>query len=139
MKKILTLCACALLATSLMAAQTATSVEEDKNPKVDISTRVRQIEDTYAEFHPTASMVTLDLEYTPLTGEVIVNYTCMAASFDQGEAMNTIDAILEEFTQENQFTKKPVFVRKYRTRYYKDSRDIRMASYRRWVRFDVNN
>ena len=138
MKKILTLCACALLATALMTAQTTpTSVEEDKNPKVDISTRVRQIEDTYAEFHPTASMVTLDLEYTPLTGEVIINYTCMAASFDQGEAMNTIDAILEEFAEENQFTTKPAYVRKDRTRYFKDSRDIRMASYRRWVRFDV--
>ena len=137
MKKIFTLCACALLAAAVTTAQTTpTSVEEDKNPKVDISTQVRQIEDKYAEFHPTASLVTLDLEYTPLTGEVIINYTCMAASFDQGEAMNTIDAILEEFTLENQFTKKPSLVRKDRTRYFKDSRDIRMASYRRWVRFD---
>ncbi|MBP5444357.1 MAG: hypothetical protein IKI90_05315 [Treponema sp.] len=137
MKKILSLCACALLAVSLATAQsTPTSVEEDKNPKVDISTQVRQIEDKYAEFHPTASIVTLELEYTPLTGEVIVNYTCLAASYDQGEAMNTIDAILEEFAQENQFLKKPVYVRKDRQRYFKDARNIRMASCRRWVRFD---
>ncbi len=135
MKKLITLCVIALMAVGTMLAQT--SAKEAANPQVDISTMVRQIEDTYSVYHPTASKVDLDLEYTPLTGEVIINYTCMAASFDQGEAMNTIDAILEEFGSENQFTRKPSFVRKDRTRYYKDERGLRMASYRRCVRYDV--
>lgn len=135
MKKLVVLCAMALFAVGAIFAQT--SVKEAANPPVDISTMVRQIQDEYAVFHPTAANVELDLEYTPLTGEVIVNYTCMAASFDQGEAMNTIDAILEDFGDENQFTRKPSFVRKDRTRYYKDERGLRMASYRRCVRYDV--
>jgi hypothetical protein len=135
MKKIFAFCAIALLAVGAVFAQS--SAEEAANPPVDISTQVRQIEDVYAEFHPTAKSVTIDLEYTPLTGEVILNYTCMAASFDQGEAMNTVDAVLEEFGIENQFTRKPTFVRKDRIRYYKDGRDIRMATYRRCVRYDV--
>lgn len=135
MKKIFALCTVALLAVGVVFAQT--SMEDAANPKVDISTQVRQLDDNYADFHPTAKSVSLDLEYTPLTGEVIINYTCMAASFDQGEAMNTIDAILEEFGIENQFTRKPTFVRKDRIRYYKDGRDLRMATYRRCVRYDV--
>lgn len=135
MKKLITLCTIALLAVGAIFAQTST--QEAANPSVDISTTVRQIDDNYAGFHPTATNVDLDLEYTPLTGEVIINYTCMAASFDQGEAMNTIDAILEDFSIENQFTKKPSFVRKDRIRYYKDERGLRMASYRRCVRYDL--
>jgi hypothetical protein len=132
MKKLIALCTIALIAVGAVFAQTS----QESDQKVDISTVVRQLEDSYADFHPTASRVELDLEYTPLTGEVIINYTCMAASFDQGEAMNTIDAILEDFAKENQFTRKPSFVRKDRTRYYKDERGLRMASFRRCVRFD---
>lgn len=134
MKKLIALCTMALLVVGSIVAQT--SAREAANPPVDISTTVRQIEDKYSAYHPTAANVELDLEYTPLTGEVIINYTCMAASFDQGEAMNTIDAILEDFSDENQFTRKPSFVRKDRTRYYKDERGLRMASYRRCVRYD---
>ena len=133
MKKLIALCTIALIAVGAVFAQASQESEQ----KVDISTVVRQLEDSYADFHPTASRVELDLEYTPLTGEVIINYTCMAASFDQGEAMNTIDAILEDFSNENQFTRKPSFVRKDRTRYYKDERGLRMASYRRCVRYDL--
>ena len=133
MKKLIALCTIALIAVGAVFAQTS----QESDQKVDTSTIVRQLEDSYADFHPTASRVELDLEYTPLTGEVIINYTCMAASFDQGEAMNTIDAILEDFSNENQFTRKPSFVRKDRTRYYKDERGLRMASYRRCVRYDL--
>ena len=136
MKKLITLFSIALIAVGAIFAQSA--AQDDTTKKTDISTVVRKIEDEYTEFHPTATNVDLDLEYTPLTGEVIIYYTCMGASFDQGEAMNTIDAILEDFAKENQFTKKPYFLRKDRTRWYKDERGLRMANYRRWVRFDLN-
>ena len=134
MKKLVALCTIALIAIGTVFAQTST--QDAAAPKVDISTVVRQIDDEYTEFHPTASNVDLSLEYTPLTGEVIIYYTCMAASFDTGEAMNTFDAILENFAKENQFTTKPVFVRKDRTRWYKDERGLRMVEFRRCVRFD---
>lgn len=137
MKKILTLIAAAILTVSSVFAQSAadpTAVGAD--PYVDTSTIVRVIEDKYADFHPTASKVELSLEYTPLTGEVKVFYTCMGASYDQGEAMNTVDAILEDFSIENHFTRRPVFVKKDSTRYVKSGRDLTTATYRRWVRYD---
>ncbi|HAK68148.1 MAG TPA: hypothetical protein DEO40_02405 [Treponema sp.] len=138
MKKILSFLAAALLSVGIAAAQvSASDPKEAANPQVDTSTQVRQIEDKYESFHPSASKVEIELEYTPLTGEVIVYYTCMGASYDQGEAMNTIDAVLEDFAIENQFTKKPTIVKKDRTRWYKDGRDIRMVNYRRWARYDV--
>lgn len=135
MKKIVTLCAAVLLAMGLAFAQSADSVTSSST-YVDTSTQVRKIEDKYAEFHPTARNVELEMEYTPLTGEVIVYYTCLVASYDQGEAMNTVDAVLEDFGIENKFTRRPTFVKKDRTRYFKDGRDLKMATFRRWVRYN---
>ena len=133
MKKILALCAATLLAMGAVVAQDAVTTD---NAYVDTSTQIRKVEDKYAEFHPKAKNVELEIQYTPLTGETIVYYTCMVASYDQGEAMNTVDALLEDFAHENKFTKKPVFVKKDRTRYFKDGRDLKMATFRRYVRYD---
>ncbi len=139
MKKILALCAVALLAIGSVAAQSSenssastASVEEQY---VDISTSFQQIEDKYAEFHPTAKHVSITLEYTPLTGEVVVYYSCIAASYDQGEAIDTIDAVLTDFAREHKFTTRAKQFKKDKTTYSKEGQ-IKMAKHRRWVRFD---
>ena len=49
--------------------------------------------------------------------------------------MNTIDAVLEEFALENKFRNKPLTIKKDRSKYFKDGRNIKMATYRRWVKF----
>ncbi len=138
MKKILTIFAVALIALSTSFAQSSAAdpTAVGTEAYVDTSTIVRVVEDKYADFHPSATKVELSLEYTPLTGEVKVYYTCMGASYDQGEAMNTVDAILEDFSIENHFTRRPVFVKKDSTRYVKSGRDLTTATYRRWVRYE---
>ncbi len=135
MKKLFVLCAISLLAFGAAFAQDAAADVEVVENYSDTSTRYIQIEDKYAEFHPTAKSVTLSLEYTPLTGEVVVYYRCMAASYDQGEAMNTIDAVLEDFRLQNKFTRKPVLVKKKDKVTYPKEGLIKMACHRRWVRF----
>ncbi len=145
MKKMFALFSAALLVIGGFAfAQDAEPEAQPNNDvpragvSVDYSDRETQyitIEDKFSEFHPKARTVTLEMEYTPMTGEVIVYYTCMNASFDQGEAMNTIDAVLEEFALENKFRNKPLTIKKDRSKYFKDGRNIKMATYRRWVKF----
>lgn len=137
MKKIVALLAIAIaaLTVGVVTAQTsANSTMEGINSYADISTQVIFLDDNYAEFHQKAKRVDLQMEYTPLTGEVRFYYTCMAANFEQGEAMNTALAVYEDFAAKNQF-KKYTYQGKDRTRYYKDARDIRMAQYISYVVF----
>lgn len=139
MKKIFTMCTIALLAFGAAFAQVSKSSNgglEALDSYVDTSTQYLTIEDKYAEFHPHAKSVQLTLEYTPYEGTVRVFYTCSAPSYDQGEAMNTVDAVLEDFQSEQGFHTKPIFVKKDRTSYFKlkDS-NLRMATYRRWVQY----
>ena len=116
-------------ASSIPSSDTTTNFE-------DRTTRVIKVEDKYGVYHPSAKNVTIELEYTPMTGEVLVYYTCMKGSFDRGEAMNTIDAVLEDFAVENKFRTKPVLQKKDKTRNYKDSRELSMTTYRRWAKFN---
>lgn len=74
------------------------------------------------------------LEYTPITGEVRLYYTCLAVTFDAGDAMNTALAVYEDFATDNQY-KHYKYMQKDKTRYYKDENGLRMAEYRSYVVF----
>jgi hypothetical protein len=84
--------------------------------------------------HVTNKTAKVQMEYTPLTDEVRVYYSCLAVSFDQGEAMNTVLACLKDFQQQNQY-----FNYKYldrdSVRYYKDDHNLKMAMYESYVKF----
>lgn len=84
--------------------------------------------------HTTVQTAKVRMEYTPLTKEVRIYYTCLAVSFDQGEAMNTCLACLEDFAKDNQFIRYR-YLGKDRTRFFKDN-NIRWAEYSSYVRFD---
>jgi hypothetical protein len=129
MKKIFTLIAITCLVFCAATSQTAGngSVEAIDSYK-DIDTEVIKIEDTYGAYHPKAKTVTIELEHTPLTGEVRLYYTCMASSFDQGEAMNTAIAVYEDFALKNKY-KHYSYAGKDKTSYKKDDRGVRMATY----------
>ena len=134
MKKIAMFLAVALLTAGALFAQTAgNSNLEAANSYADITTQVIDIEDVYGYLHPNAKNVKIQLEYTPLTGTVRLYYTCLAASFDQGEAMNTAMAVYENFAIENQY-KHYTYQGKDRTRYFKEN-NIRMAEYCSYVNF----
>ncbi len=109
---------------------------EDQSEEVvtDTTVKIVDIEDLYADEHPSASKVTLTMEYVPSTGEVRLHYICMAGNFDQGEAMNTSIAFFEKFATENKY-KHYAHREKDKTRYFKDSRGIRMTEYIVYVMF----
>ena len=135
MKKIFVLALSALMLTGAVFAQSfGDATVEAADSYADRTTQAITVEDKYADLHPKAKAVTITMSYTPLTGEVRFYYTCMAAKFDQGDAMNTAMAVFEDFAAENQY-KHYSYKAKDKTKYFKDGRDVRMATYESYVIF----
>ena len=55
--------------------------------------------------HVTDKNAKVELEFNPMYDEVRVTYTTSFASYDQGEAMNTVLAVLQDFQKEHGYTK----------------------------------
>ncbi|MCI5523237.1 MAG: hypothetical protein MR449_03780 [Spirochaetia bacterium] len=128
MKKILVLAAALFIFGTVFAQTASDATVEALDSYQDTATQIIKIEDKYAYLHEKAKSVNIELEYTPLTGEVRLYYTCMAASFDQGEAMNTSIAVYEDFALENKY-KHYTYKAKDKVKYFKDDRGMRMATY----------
>lgn len=132
MKKIVSIFAIAalfgLVTAGVAIAQSSDSPFTIDEDTVDISTQIIKVEDKYADQHPSAKNVSIELEYTPLTGEVRLFYTCTQASYDQGEAMNTAIAVYEDFASEYKY-RKYTYKAKDKTKNFKDGRNIRMTTY----------
>ena len=138
MKRIISLIAASLVAVTVFA-QTASNGGIDKLDSYaekqykDTATLVKTIEDKYAAQHPKAKTVSLEYEYSPLTGEVRFYYTCLSASFDQGEAMNTAMAFFEDFAVQENY-KHYAYKKKDKTKYFKDG-PARKTTYISYVLF----
>lgn len=88
------------------------------------------------EQHVTNKTAKVYLEYTPLTDEVRVFYTCHAVSFDQGEAMNTALAVLKDFEDEHEEYFGYKYLRRDSVKYYKDENTgFKWAMYQSHVKF----
>ena len=70
--------------------------EEQKTKTIKIVPENQHIEDKNAK---------VELEFNPMYDEVRVTYTTSFASYDQGEAMNTVLAVLQDFQKEHGYTK----------------------------------
>ncbi|WP_294427496.1 hypothetical protein [uncultured Treponema sp.] len=106
--------------------------ELQKNPNfVDVSTRSIVPEDQ----HTTNKTAKVLIEYTPLTDEVHIYYTCVAVTYDQGEAMNTVLACLQDFQKENQYFSYK-YLRKDSVKYFKDDKNMKWATYQSYVKFN---
>lgn len=84
--------------------------------------------------HVTNKTAKVQIEYTPFTDEVHIYYTCMAVSYDQGEAMNSILACLQDFQKQNQYYSYK-YLRKDSVRYFKDDKNLKWATYSSYVKF----
>lgn len=84
--------------------------------------------------HVTNKTAKVELEYTPLTDEVHIYYTCMAVSYDQGEAMNSVLACLQDFQKQNQYYSYK-YLRKDSVKYFKDDKNLKWATYSSYVKF----
>lgn len=134
MKKILALMAALFIAGMSFAQTSADPTAQGADSYADTKTRIIKVEDKYADQHVKAKTVDLQMEYTPLTGDVIFYYVCMQSSYDQGEAMNTAMAVFEDFALENKY-KHYVYTKKDKSHPYKDERGIKMMRYTSRVRF----
>ncbi len=139
MKKLLFVTVLTLVSifSASIIAQEAMNQSFDEAVDEDVTAttvRIIDLEDTFGDQHPTAKNVKLTMEYVPFTGEVRLHYVCMAGVFDQGEAMNTSMAFFEQFAVENKY-KHYAHREKDKTRYFKDSRGIRMTEYIVYVMF----
>ncbi len=77
----------------------------------------------------------VQLEYTPSTHEVHIYYDCLAVSYDQGSAMNTILECLKDFQDQNLQYESYRYMRKDSVKYYNDDRKLKWARYHSWVEF----
>ena len=134
MKKILALMTALFIAGMSFAQPSADPTAQGADSYADTKTRIIKVEDKYADQHVKAKTVDLQMEYTPLTGDVIFYYVCMQSSYDQGEAMNTAMAVFEDFALENKY-KHYVYTKKDKSHPYKDERGIKMMRYTSRVRF----
>ena len=108
---------------------------EQSDSYADKTTHVITVEDKYADQHPTATSVTLTMEYTPVTGEVRFYYECLQASYDQGEAMNTAMGVFQDFAAQHGY-RHYYYKAKDKTKYFKDKETKqRMARYSSFVYF----
>ncbi|MBQ6780326.1 MAG: hypothetical protein IJP62_03735 [Treponema sp.] len=76
----------------------------------------------------------VQIEYTPSTHEVHIYYDCLAVSYDQGAAMNTILECLKDFQEENMYESYR-YLRKDSVKYYNDARKLKWARYHSYVEF----
>lgn len=85
-------------------------------------------------------------EYKPLYDELIVYYDTYMSSFDEGEALNTAIACLEDFMKAKEYTAdgvtkaKTVYSRYVKTRIdrtknYKDKKGIRRTQFVSYIKF----
>jgi len=77
----------------------------------------------------------VQIEYTPSTHEVHIYYDCLAVSYDQGAAMNTILECLKDFQDQNMQYESYRYMRKDSVKYYNDERKLKWARYHSWVEF----
>ena len=140
MKKYLAIAMCILFAVSGISAQTADTTTSpavpdaaatDKTAVDNADTSSIQVI-TPENQHTTNKTAKVSIEYSPLTDEVRIYYTCMDVTFDQGDSMNTIYACLEDFKKQNQYYGYK-FLSKDKIRYFKDARNVKMVSYMSYV------
>ena len=76
----------------------------------------------------------IKIEYQPVFDVVRIYYECMYITYDQGEAMNTILACLEDFQKDHKYFRYR-YIKEDRERFFKDDRGKRKAQYISTVKF----
>ena len=129
MKKFFAVVAALFCFAGFAVADELEELQKDPNA-VDLTSRTITPEDQ----HTTNKTASVKIDYTPLTDEVHIYYTCHAVTYDQGEAMNTVLACLQDFQKENQYYSYK-YLRKDSVKYYKDEKGWKYATYHSYVKF----
>lgn len=137
MKKIFAILVC-MATMSFVFAQDATT-EELINPKDPMDKTVQIIvpENQRITTNPETGKpkpASVKIEFMQNYDEVHVYYTCLDVAFDKGDAMVTIADVLEDFKVQHDY-KKYTYLKRDKTRHYKDERGIKMAEMLSCVKF----
>lgn len=141
MKKTFVVLACFAIFAGSLFAQEKTDAKEWSAPKA-----VREIDDDQFEEEKTQTLLivpkeqhTVDknanvrIEYNPLYDEVRIYYETLYVTFDKGEAMNTVMAVMEDFMLDHQYFHYR-YMKKDRERHFKDDRGIRKTEYSSYLK-----
>lgn len=137
MKKIFTILVC-MATMSFVFAQDATT-EELVNPKDPMDKTVQIIvpENQRITTNPETGKpkpASVKIEFMQNYDEAHIYYTCLDVAFDKGDAMVTIADVLEDFKVQHDY-KKYTYLKRDKTRHYKDERGIKMAEMLSCVKF----
>lgn len=141
MKRTLIVLACLSIFAGALFAQTKKTDSEWSAPRA-----VREIDDDEFEAEKTQTLTIVPenqhvvdknakvkIEYNPLYDELRIYYETLYVTYDKGEAMNTVMAIMEDFMKEHSYFHYR-YLAKDREHYFKDDRGQRKAEYISYIK-----
>ena len=135
MKKIVTLFTVLTLFGAAIFAQTIGDnpddpFERDKFEQEKVTTKVIIPQNQ----HVTDKNASVKIEYSPIYDEVRIYYETLYVTYDLGEAMNTVMAVLLDFQKEHKYYSYR-YLKDDKEKYFKDERGQRKAQYSSYVKF----
>ena len=104
--------------------------EREKYEEGKVSTKVIIPENQ----HCTDKNASVKIEYSPIYDEVRIYYETLYVTYDKGEAMNTVMAVLQDFQKENKYYSYR-YLKDDKEKYFKDERGQRRAQYSSYLKF----
>lgn len=135
MKKFLVMIACLFAVSAGLFAQGLTSGESifDDEEFEELKTKTQVI--VPENQHITDKNASVKIEYSPVYDEIHIYYETLYVTYEQGEAMNTVIACVEDFMKEyNYFHYR--YLQKSKSRFFRDERGQKKAEYRCYIKFD---
>ena len=135
MKKIVTLFTVMTLLSAAIFAQVIGEnpddpFERDRFEQQKVTTVVIVPEDQ----HCTDKNASVKIEYSPIYDEVRIYYETLYVTYDEGEAMNTVMAVLQDFQKEKKYYSYK-YLKDSKEKYFKDERGQRRAEYSAYLKF----
>ncbi len=135
MKKIVTLFTVLTLISAAIFAQPIGDnpddpFERDRFEQGKVTTVVIVPEDQ----HCTDKNASVKIEYSPIYDEVRIYYETLYVTYDEGEAMNTVMAVLQDFQKEKKYYSYK-YLKDSKEKYFKDERGQRRAEYSAYLKF----
>ena len=135
MKKIVTLFTVLTLFSAAIFAETIGDnpddpFERDRFEQEKVTTVTIVPEDQ----HCTDKNASVKIEYSPIYDEVRIYYETLYVTYDEGEAMNTVMAVLQDFQKEKKYYSYK-YLKDSKEKYFKDERGQRKAEYSAYLKF----
>lgn len=133
MKKILALIACFTICFSMFALpgdnpDDPFEIERFEADKDAIQVIIPE------DMHCTDKNATVRIEYSYVYDEVRIYYETLYVTYDRGEAMNTVIAVLQDFQKEYKYYSY-IYLKPEVQKYFKDDRGQRKAQWSAYLKF----